>query len=262
MAETPIRVGPTWYPTVDIDADDRIYVTLSTVYDVGTSLYYQVLDGTLDTNGLPASLDDLIHTPEEVIVTDSATVRYPLVLADGRGGQHVFFEAGNYGRFEDKSVYYTRRNAITPLCYGDGSSGPCRCGNEVAPGIRQGCINSTGGGGVLTAGGTNSVLADDLVLQAAQCRAGEFGMFLQGGSLINSPFKDGLLCMGHPTQRLGFIQLDAAGAGDSSSYSIVSKGGVAPGDTRYYQFWFRDGYGASVCGFDSNLTSGLKVVWQ
>jgi len=46
------------------------------------------------------------------------------------------------------------------------------------------------------------------------------------------------------------------------AYSIVTEGGVSPGDTRYYQSWFRDGGGLSVCGLNSNLTNGLQVDWQ
>ena len=48
----------------------------------------------------------------------------------------------------------------------------------------------------------------------------------------------------------------------SAGISIVTEGNVLPGQTRYYQFWFRDGNGIGACGFASNLTNGLEVNWQ
>ena len=144
------------------------------------------------------------------------------------------------------------------MCFGDGSSGACPCGNSAAPG--EGCRNSTGVGGRLAASGSALVSNDDLVLHASQCRPNRNGVFLQGTTAIAAPFKDGILCMGNPTERLEFITLDAAGNG-SSTASIVTEGLVTPGVTRYYQFWFRDGGGQSVCGQNSNLTSGLRVDW-
>ena len=86
--------------------------------------------------------------------------------------------------------------------------------------------------------------------------------FVQGEGLMEMPFKDGLLCTANPTERLGYTLLDAAGSGSSAAFSIVTEGNVSVGDTRYYQFWFRDGGGLSVCGLNSNLTSGLRINWQ
>jgi len=73
------------------------------------------------------------------------------------------------------------------------------------------------------------------------------------------PFKDGLICLGNPLLRIQIVLLDGAGAG-STTISIVTKGGVAPGDTRYYQEWYRDPTGA--CGLFSNLTNALIVDWE
>ncbi len=123
-------------------------------------------------------------------------------------------------------------------------------------------MNSTGIGARLIASGTSSVAGDDLILHVSQARANAFGMFLQGTNLIGAPFKDGILCAGSPTRRLGVFQLDAEGGADSSAISVVTAGNVSPGQTRYYQCWFRDGHGASVCGYDSNLSGAVQVDWQ
>ena len=83
----------------------------------------------------------------------------------------------------------------------------------------------------------------------------------QGTTTISLPFKDGTLCVGAPTQRLQMVSLDGSGSA-SSTISIVTKGSVSAGQTRTYQFWFRDGGPGSVCGFDSNLTHAIEVPWE
>jgi endonuclease/exonuclease/phosphatase family metal-dependent hydrolase len=149
------------------------------------------------------------------------------------------------------------RMIIDPICFGDSQLAVCPCLNSTM-GV-QGCLNSTGVGGILSYTGTAEIAADDLSLFAYQCRQSQTGVFLQGGALSPQGFRDGVLCIGPPTRRLEFVQTDFLGAA-TSSISIVTEGNNVPGITRYYQFWFRDPGGP--CGFGSNLTSALRVVWQ
>jgi len=151
---------------------------------------------------------------------------------------------------------------ISTFCTGDLTTGACPCGNGSQLGANEGCINSTDSGGRLYATGSNVVAQDDLVLHVLQCRPDNFGMFLQGANAISQPLMDGVLCLGNPTRRLGLVLLDGTGSADSSAYSIVNNGSVVPGQTGYYQFWFRDGGVLSACGQNANLTNALKVDWQ
>lgn len=156
-------------------------------------------------------------------------------------------------------VFELAVDPATPLCFGDGCGFLCPCGNNSVLGAGEGCLNSLGVGAVITATGTNVVSNDDLVLHASQARPDKTGVFLQGGTYTTGVFRDGLLCVGNPTERLEFVTIDSAGS-VSTSVSIVTEGMVSAGDQRYYQFWYRDGMGP--CDQGSNLSNALKVEWE
>lgn len=149
-------------------------------------------------------------------------------------------------------------DAGTPLCDGDGSSGPCPCGNASAPGSNEGCAHSGGVGARLVASGSNEVAADDLVLQLTNAPAQKSTVFVQGAAMPSTPFGGGLRCVGAPSVRLEASVIDALGS-CSTSLSIVTRGALVAGVTRSYQAWFRDP--AGPCG-TSNWSSALRVDWQ
>lgn len=144
------------------------------------------------------------------------------------------------------------------LCLGDGSGAACPCDNQGGPG--EGCANSTGAGARLIASGEAIVGADSLQLVVLGARQETTGIFLQGNLELGVPFRDGLLCVTHETFRLEIVALDENGAG-SSSVEISVEGEAFAGDTRIYQFWYRDP-AISPCGSGSNLSGAVQVQWQ
>jgi hypothetical protein len=188
-----------------------------------------------------------------------ATVTYYLHVQMWVGSGHG---CNNY----DMSVMLVGDQVATPTCAGDGTFDAggglvaCPCGNESAVGAEVGCLNSAGRGAALSATGSNFFADDNLVLNVTQARPNQPGILIQGESLTALPFKDGILCMGVPTERIEVVQLDASGAA-STSTSIVTRGAVpGPGALRYYQVWYRDPV-ISVCGTGSNLSGALRVDW-
>jgi hypothetical protein len=152
------------------------------------------------------------------------------------------------------------------FCFGDGSGTACPCGNNSAPGLDAGCLNSLGTAGSLATTGSASVGADTFALNG-DGMPDSSALYFQGTTQIaggaGALFGDGLRCAGGSVTRLGTL-VNSLG---SSSYPgpgdlpVSVQGNVAAGDVRTYQIWYRNA--ADFCTPSTfNLTNAYQAVWQ
>jgi plastocyanin len=150
----------------------------------------------------------------------------------------------------------------TSYCFGDGSGTSCPCNNSGAAG--QGCANSTGFGAKLAATGTATVGNDSVVLAATDSTPNQPGLFFQGenatGGSLGVTFGDGLRCAGGGVVRLQ-VRIADSGGNASSTVTVSTKGGVSAGQTKRYQWWYRDpSFSPCLNGF--NLSNGVELSWN
>lgn len=117
--------------------------------------------------------------------------------------------------------------------------------------------NSTGSAAVMSATGSNSVAANDLVLEASPV-PNEPGIIYYGpNELLGVPFGNGTRCVGGSVHRLPPV----FASGNALVYAINNTnlptgGDFVAGGTWKFQGWFRDPMGGGM-GFD--LSDGLSI---
>ncbi len=145
----------------------------------------------------------------------------------------------------------------TGYCFGDAA---CPCGNPAGP--DEGCQNSLGVGGKLTAMGRASIATDTVVLRGTQM-PNSSALYFQGTAQTHAAFGDGLRCATGSVIRLG-TKINAGGASqypDPGEASIRARGQVTAPGTRTYQVWYRNA--ANYCTPGTfNLTNGWQIQWQ
>ncbi len=153
----------------------------------------------------------------------------------------------------------------TPFCSGDGSAHACPCNNTSADAPR-GCLNSSGHGARLTAGGVASLTSDSVVLYASDMGASSPHLFFQGTNQVAigaQVFGDGLRCAGGSIVRLA----ERTSVNGTSHYpgstdpELHVRGQIMSPGVRTYQVWYRDP--ATFCTtLPFNLTNGYEITWQ
>ncbi len=128
-------------------------------------------------------------------------------------------------------------------------------------------VNSSGQAAITRASGSTRVEYNDVTLVAMQLPLFQFGYFLVSqseGFVPNVGGSQGNLCLGAPIAR--YVQ-QLQNSGPQGRFSITIdlndmpppvKTQVFPGDTYYFQAWFRD----MNPGPTSNLTDGLAITFK
>ena len=169
------------------------------------------------------------------------------------GGEREYFRGTNY---VDSFVPDRAANVTSYCCCQD--SAPCA--NEDPTG---GCRNSHGSGAQLSARGSTSVAADDLVLVGRRLPPRESGLVYLGASQVRLPFGDGQRCVAPADSGLFRFPVRAASAGgeilEGPGVVASSPFALVPGSEWQFQLWYRDPLGP--CGSGFNLSNGLAVTF-
>jgi hypothetical protein len=143
------------------------------------------------------------------------------------------------------------------------------CGNMQPGPLQAGCVNSLGLRAYVGPIGTTSLSTDDLVLSAFNMPPAVQTFLLYGAGGNRWPFGDGVLCVSagskgmyrFPLQISTVVGTATSGPGLAAQItaSFPASGWLQPGDTWYFQRWYRDAEGP--CGSGFNLTNGLGLTF-
>ncbi|MFN0007581.1 MAG: hypothetical protein ACKVXR_06700 [Planctomycetota bacterium] len=184
---------------------------------------------------------------------------------------------GSFGSFHDwyggglPDLTVMSIEPISPglFCSGDGMATPCPCGNSGIPG--RGCQNSSATGGARL-WGRGMTSPDSMVLYVDGELPSAITIFLQGTQQIQPVvYGDGLRCVHGLLKRL--YTKTASGGMTSAPWvndlSITARSAqmgdpIAPGSTRYYMTYYRDGVAGfcpSPMGSTFNGSNGWAILW-
>jgi hypothetical protein len=143
------------------------------------------------------------------------------------------------------------------------------CGNMHPGPLQAGCVNSLGLRAFLGPIGTTSLQADDLVLSSFNMPIDVQTFLLYGGGSNRRPFGDGVLCVSSGSKGIYRFALETTGVAGSATTgpglgaqiqaTFPVSGWIQPGETIYFQRWYRDPEGP--CGSGVNLTNGLGLTF-
>jgi hypothetical protein len=188
----------------------------------------------------------------------------PLIDCNGNGIEDAVDVAfGTSGDVNDNGIPDECEATALSYCTCPGNLAPCGNADPNA-----GCANSTGSGARMSASGTTSVAADDLVLRTTSLPLGSFGLAFMGpGVLAPTPFGDGLLCIAGPYYRypiknsgLSGTVVQGPGIVAYANSHFPLAGHISAGSTWSFQHWYRDS--AGPCGNFTSVSSAMRVRFQ
>ena len=264
--------GSTWVETKKILAPDQ---TENDVFGSSVALNdSRVLvgasaDGAGSVYASRRQGSDWVH--EAKLLASDGTISDNLGFSVAMQGDLVLAGAPNLSQNgPGKAYFFQIPSFASSYCFGS----TCPCANDSP--AYGGCANSVLGnddepqGARIGACGTASVAADDLVLELTHLPPNKFGLFYMGGGQTQAPFGDGLRCVDtggigifryNPPQNSGAVGMLALGPGIvARSHSFATGGHIDPGETWYFQGWYRDPMGS--CGAAFNLSNGIAVTFE
>jgi len=116
-------------------------------------------------------------------------------------------------------------------------------------------VNSTGAPARMSAFGSDRAVVGSELTLTAEPVPDQVGLFFYGPTEIEVPFGNGYLCVGGGVTRV-FPPVRAIGRSVST---VLDAGAFVPGETVYFQYWFRD---PSAGGAAFNTSDALRVTFK
>jgi hypothetical protein len=120
--------------------------------------------------------------------------------------------------------------------------------------------NSTGAAAQMTPSGSPSLFEADLNLGVSLLPHNVFGLYFYGPNQATIPFGNGVRCVDGSLKRFPVVSTGPLGSVNQwiSNATLPASGPVSVGDTRNFQFWFRDVAGG---GAAFNTSSAVSVLF-
>jgi hypothetical protein len=120
--------------------------------------------------------------------------------------------------------------------------------------------NSTGNPALMGSTGTTSIAANNFTLTCNGLPPGGSGLFFYGTAQTQTPFGNGFRCVAGSMFRLPLGQANGSGVATRAiNYNTLPPGGgITAGQTRYFQYWYRNPAGGGAL---FNLSNGLAAIF-
>ena len=128
-----------------------------------------------------------------------------------------------------------------------------------------GAVNSTGNTAILSASGSVSVLANDLILYAYELPASQNGLFYYGPFPVQVPFGNGFRCIDAGATGFARLSIEQATSTGLIAHHLDNTNPptaatlITAGSTWHFQSWYRD---PAAGGAFFNLSDGLILTFQ
>ena len=251
-------VTPEWLFAMDTgDASLTPFMALGDGTD-GESIAFSPLDGRIyHASGVGTPDVDRVFERIDVgarTVTDVPLSGAPFIKATAMAylasGELVLADTA------DRLYRITQSGEVTFV--GDldrGVSGIVLLRKGVGENTCRATVNSTGAPASMSAFGSDRAVVGSEVSLTAEPVPDQVGLFFFGSTEIEVPFGNGYLCVGGGVTRV-FPPVRAIGRTVST---VLGTGAFVPGETVYFQYWFRDP-GAGGAAF--NTSDALRVTFK
>lgn len=248
----------------EADVDGGTTTLLSPLYDMSAMLDPEISYWLWYSNDLIAAQDDVFVAEISNDGGASWTLLEQLPMSTGGWVQRSFRVFDFVGlsaqvrvRFQasDLGVITFVEAAIDDFAIEDQSCPPCwsyaYCSSEP---------NSTGEMARLVTESPLVVSLNQLHLVASALPANQNGLFFYGAATADTPFGNGVKCVGGALFRLPLVNTGALGRVDfHQDLSQPPSGGqILPGSTWHYQLWYRD---PAAGGAAFNLSEGVAALF-